>query len=201
MSNPAGPKVVHDYSIEELRDAANLMRGYDLGALHVRRARDMRAARFPSWTLPPRSTSKLPTAESQLGRARPRYLGDRTPAPRPVPGPRLCGLLPVHEGGYPAQAQYPHSRGIRTGSNRGASKPPPIVGPGVEHRGRSGAGRTARSEENTTDSANHHLDNLVAGVPVTAEAHQIGALARRVSGILAGSPKPCGLPVITGAIG
>ena len=39
------------------------------------------------------------------------------------------------------------------------------------------------------------------GVIVTAEEHQIGALAWRVSGILTESPQLYGLPVITGAIG
>src|ERR1700686_462656 len=39
------------------------------------------------------------------------------------------------------------------------------------------------------------------GVVVTAEEHQIGALAWRVSGILTESPQLYGLPVITGAIG
>jgi transketolase len=39
------------------------------------------------------------------------------------------------------------------------------------------------------------------GVIVTAEEHQIGALAWRVSGILTESPRLYGLPVITGAIG
>jgi Transketolase, C-terminal subunit len=39
------------------------------------------------------------------------------------------------------------------------------------------------------------------GVLVTAEEHQIGALAWRVSGILTESPELYGLPVITGAIG
>jgi transketolase len=38
-------------------------------------------------------------------------------------------------------------------------------------------------------------------VIVTAEEHQIGALAWRVSGILTESPELYGLPVITGAIG
>ena len=39
------------------------------------------------------------------------------------------------------------------------------------------------------------------GVAVTAEEHQIGALAWRVSGILTESPSLYGVPVITGAIG
>jgi transketolase len=39
------------------------------------------------------------------------------------------------------------------------------------------------------------------GVVVTAEEHQIGALAWRVSGILTESPELYGVPVITGAIG
>ncbi len=39
------------------------------------------------------------------------------------------------------------------------------------------------------------------GVVVTAEEHQIGALAWRVSSILTESREICGLPVITGAIG
>ena len=39
------------------------------------------------------------------------------------------------------------------------------------------------------------------GVIVTAEEHQIGALAWRVSGILTESPQLYGLPIITGAIG
>lgn len=39
------------------------------------------------------------------------------------------------------------------------------------------------------------------GVIVTAEEHQIGALAWRVSGVLTESPQLYGLPVITGAIG
>ncbi len=39
------------------------------------------------------------------------------------------------------------------------------------------------------------------GVVVTAEEHQIGALAWRVSGVLTESPQLYGLPVITGAIG
>ncbi len=39
------------------------------------------------------------------------------------------------------------------------------------------------------------------GVVITAEEHQIGALAWRVSGILTESPRLYGLPVITGAIG
>ena len=39
------------------------------------------------------------------------------------------------------------------------------------------------------------------GVIVTAEEHQIGALAWRVSGILTESPELFGIPVITGAIG
>jgi len=39
------------------------------------------------------------------------------------------------------------------------------------------------------------------GVVVTAEEHQIGALAWRVSGILTESPELYGLPVFTGAIG
>jgi transketolase len=39
------------------------------------------------------------------------------------------------------------------------------------------------------------------GVIVTAEEHQIGALAWRVSGILTASPELYGVPVITGAIG
>jgi transketolase len=39
------------------------------------------------------------------------------------------------------------------------------------------------------------------GVVITAEEHQIGALAWRVSAILTESPKLYGLPVITGAIG
>ena len=39
------------------------------------------------------------------------------------------------------------------------------------------------------------------GVVVTAEEHQIGALAWRVSGILTESPELYGLPLITGAIG
>lgn len=39
------------------------------------------------------------------------------------------------------------------------------------------------------------------GVVVTAEEHQIGALAWRVSAILTESPALCGQPVITGAIG
>jgi transketolase len=38
-------------------------------------------------------------------------------------------------------------------------------------------------------------------VIVTAEEHQIGALAWRVSGILTESPELYGIPVITGAIG
>ena len=39
------------------------------------------------------------------------------------------------------------------------------------------------------------------GVIVTAEEHQIGALAWRVSGILTERPELYGVPVITGAIG
>jgi len=39
------------------------------------------------------------------------------------------------------------------------------------------------------------------GIIVTAEEHQIGALAWRVSGILTETPKLYGVPVITGAIG
>jgi transketolase len=39
------------------------------------------------------------------------------------------------------------------------------------------------------------------GVVITAEEHQIGALAWRVSGILTESPQLYGVPVITGAIG
>ncbi len=39
------------------------------------------------------------------------------------------------------------------------------------------------------------------GVVVTAEEHQIGALAWRVSGVLTENPKLYGLPVITGAVG
>jgi transketolase len=39
------------------------------------------------------------------------------------------------------------------------------------------------------------------GIVVTAEEHQIGALAWRVSGILTENPQLYGLPVITGAIG
>ena len=39
------------------------------------------------------------------------------------------------------------------------------------------------------------------GIVVTAEEHQIGALAWRVSGILTESPALYGVPVITGAIG
>ena len=39
------------------------------------------------------------------------------------------------------------------------------------------------------------------GVVVTAEEHQIGALAWRVSGILTENPQLYGVPVITGAIG
>jgi transketolase len=39
------------------------------------------------------------------------------------------------------------------------------------------------------------------GVIVTAEEHQIGALAWRVSGILTESPELFGIPIITGAIG
>ena len=39
------------------------------------------------------------------------------------------------------------------------------------------------------------------GVVVTAEEHQIGALAWRVSGIITESPELFGTPVITGAIG
>ena len=39
------------------------------------------------------------------------------------------------------------------------------------------------------------------GVVVTAEEHQIGALAGRVSSILTASPELYGVPVITGAIG
>jgi len=42
---------------------------------------------------------------------------------------------------------------------------------------------------------------LETGVVVTAEEHQIGALAWRVSGILTESPELYGIPVITGAIG
>jgi transketolase len=39
------------------------------------------------------------------------------------------------------------------------------------------------------------------GVVITAEEHQIGALAWRVSGLLTESPQLYGRPVITGAIG
>jgi transketolase len=39
------------------------------------------------------------------------------------------------------------------------------------------------------------------GIVVTAEEHQIGALAWRVSGVLTESPELYGLPVLTGAIG
>jgi len=39
------------------------------------------------------------------------------------------------------------------------------------------------------------------GAIVTAEEHQIGALAWRVSGILTESPEVYGVPLITGAIG
>jgi transketolase len=39
------------------------------------------------------------------------------------------------------------------------------------------------------------------GVVVTAEEHQIGALAWRVSSVLTESPELYGTPVITGAIG
>jgi len=39
------------------------------------------------------------------------------------------------------------------------------------------------------------------GILVTAEEHQIGALAWRVSGILTESPELYGVPVLTGAIG
>ena len=42
---------------------------------------------------------------------------------------------------------------------------------------------------------------LETGAVVTAEEHQIGALAWRVSGILTESPQLYGLPIITGAIG
>jgi len=39
------------------------------------------------------------------------------------------------------------------------------------------------------------------GVVITAEEHQIGALAWRVSSVLTESPQLYGMPVITGAIG
>jgi transketolase len=39
------------------------------------------------------------------------------------------------------------------------------------------------------------------GLIITAEEHQIGALAWRVSGIITGSPGLYGVPVITGAVG
>jgi len=39
------------------------------------------------------------------------------------------------------------------------------------------------------------------GVVVTAEEHQIGALAWRVSAVLTASPELYGLPIVTGAIG
>jgi transketolase len=39
------------------------------------------------------------------------------------------------------------------------------------------------------------------GVVITAEEHQIGALAWRVSGVITESPQLYGIPVITGAIG
>ncbi len=39
------------------------------------------------------------------------------------------------------------------------------------------------------------------GVIVTAEEHQIGALAWRVSGVITESPELFGVPIITGAIG
>jgi transketolase len=39
------------------------------------------------------------------------------------------------------------------------------------------------------------------GIVVTAEEHQIGALAWRVSGVITSSPELYGLPVLTGAIG
>ena len=39
------------------------------------------------------------------------------------------------------------------------------------------------------------------GLIITAEEHQIGALAWRVSGIITGSPALYGVPVITGAVG
>ena len=39
------------------------------------------------------------------------------------------------------------------------------------------------------------------GVVITAEEHQIGALAGRVSGIITGSAELYGVPIITGAIG
>jgi len=42
---------------------------------------------------------------------------------------------------------------------------------------------------------------LETGIIVTAEEHQIGALAWRVSSILTESPRLYGIPVITGAIG
>ena len=43
--------------------------------------------------------------------------------------------------------------------------------------------------------------NSVAITIVTAEEHQIGALAWRVSGVITGSAQLYGVPVITGAIG
>jgi transketolase len=39
------------------------------------------------------------------------------------------------------------------------------------------------------------------GIVITAEEHQIGALAWRVSGVITASPELYGSPVITGAIG
>jgi len=105
------------YSIDELKEQANLMRGYDLAALCAATSGHA-AARSPSWTSPPRSTFASPIMIQEPQRPdRDRIVWSTGhKAPSLYLGLAFAGFA-RRKTWPPAQAVFAGFRGIHTGSN------------------------------------------------------------------------------------
>ena len=89
-------KVLRRASIEQLKDAAKLMRGYNLVGLHAAGSGHA-GARFPSWISRQRSTSaSLPTIpRTPTGSTASHYLVHRAQGPELDLGLAFAGFCPL----------------------------------------------------------------------------------------------------------
>ena len=155
IQNSTTGEVLRSYSIDELKQQANLMRGYDLAALcaagfGTRRRHALHHGHHRR-ALPSRRQPR--SQESLLARPRSHRLVDGPQGAQPLSRPRLRRILPERRRRAPAQALFAVSGASALAQAARRRSLHRIAWPGPEHRRRHGARRQAWTRRITTSSA------------------------------------------------
>ena len=147
--------VVREFSVEELEQAARLMRGYDLVALCAAGSghsggtlsmMEIVAALYLKVATPRSQQSRLEATRSH-------HLVRRAQSSRALSRPGVRRLFPHRRHRYPAQALFaiPGTSAPAEAAGRGGLQR--FAGAGPQHRGRHGNRRQARRRQATRSSA------------------------------------------------